>query len=196
MRLYPRKKGRRYGLTLTKAAKKRNYPPGIHGVKKFRRLSTFGLQLAEKQKAKILYNISEKQFRNYFDKAVKKQGDTSDNLLNLLESRLDNVIYRLGLAVNRVQARQLVSHGHFYVNGKKVNIPSYQVKVGDEITIREKSEKSKYFQEVLQNLKPDEVADWLNWDTEAKKGKVIKNPVDESLKKSIDTKMIIEFYSR
>jgi len=148
---------RRYGVKLCQTDKcpvvKRSYPPGVHGPKGARKLTEYGRQLAEKQKAKITYGLREKQFRNYFDKAFKKVGNTSEILFASLESRLDNVIYRLGLGKTRTQARQLVGHGHFAVNGKKVDIPSFQVKVGDVINIREKSRSAKIFTNLAESLK-------------------------------------------
>ena len=127
---------------------KRNYPPGFHGPKGRKRQTDYGLQLAEKQKVKKQYNILEKQLRLTLTKAEKRTGDAGKNLLRLLELRLDNAIYRLGFASSRVQARQLVNHGHFTVNGKKVNIPSYQVREGEVIQVKERSQKSKAFKEL------------------------------------------------
>ncbi len=197
MRLYPRKKARRYGLVLAKSHKTRNFPPGLHGPKlQKRRATSYGLQLAEKQRAKIIYNISERQFRNYVAKAVNIKGNTGEHFLRLLEHRLDNVIYRLGLALSRPQARQLVNHGHVVVNGKKVNIPSYQTKIGETVTIRGKSQKSPYFTNRKESMKMEMIPDWLNWDIASQTGKIVKDPVTEDVKKAVNAKMIIEFYSR
>ena len=154
------------------------------------------MQLAEKQRAKIIYNISERQFRNYFTKAVGIKGNTGEHFLRLLEHRLDNVIYRMGLALSRPQARQLVNHGHVLVNGKKVNIPSYQTKIGETIAIREKSQKSPYFVNRKESVKMENIPDWLNWDVKTQTGKIVKDPVSEDVKKAVNAKMIIEFYSR
>src|ERR1041385_1719315 len=143
------KASRRFGQALTTKAEKylakRNYRPGQHGQNP-QRVSEYGMQLREKQKAKAIYGIMEKQFRLYYQKASRKVGVTGDALLQMLEMRLDNAVFRLGFGITRAQARQLVSHGFFNVNGKKVNIPSYQLKVGDEIAVRSNKQKSKYMQ--------------------------------------------------
>ena len=174
---------------------RRNYPPGIHGAKKTRqRLTEYGHQLREKQKAKKIYGILERPFRNYCQKAIKQKGDTNEILGQLLEMRLDNVIYRLGLAKSRKAARQLVSHGFFLVNGKKVNIPSYQVKIKDEITIKPSKTKTKAFIDL--NLEKHEVPGWLHFDPKEMKAKIINRPKEEELEKSFNTRLIVEFYSR
>ena len=175
---------------------KRNYPPGLHGVKGKPRLTTYGIQLREKQQAKRMYGLLEKQFRKYYEMAIKKKGETGDNLLRLLELRFDNVVYKLGLVKSRNLARQLISHSHFIINNKKVNIPSYQVKIGDVIKLKEKSLKNSVFEEKVKNLKIEEMPDWLSWDTENLAAKVVKDPVDDKLRNIINTKIIIEFYSR
>lgn len=173
---------------------RRRYFPGVHGPKGgWNKQSSYGTQLREKQKAKRIYGILERQFRNYYEKAIRKQGDTGDNMLSMLESRLDNVVYRLGLAKTRPAARQLVGHGHIQVNGKKVSIPSAQVAVGDEIALKEKTASKPIFAEKLKvNDKAN--AGWLM--REGSKGKVVATPELADAKQSVDTRLIIEFYSR
>lgn len=175
---------------------KRNYPPGLHGVKGRGRQSNFGLQLREKQKAKRLYRLSESQFYNYFQKATRQQGETAENFLRLLELRLDNVIYRLGIGESRDQARQIVGHGFVLVNGRGVNIPSYQVKAGDEITIKETKLKRPAFQEKVKKLEKHDAPSWLSLDKSAVKAKVTALPAMPELKQSFQPQLIIEFYSR
>ena len=175
---------------------KRNYPPGFHGPKGRKRQSDYGLQLAEKQKVKKQYNILEKQLRLTMDQAQKTTGDAGKNLLRLLELRLDNAVYRLGFATSRVQARQLVNHGHFTVNGKKVNIPSYRVREGEVIQIKDRSQKSKAFKELSEKLKNQETPSWLNLNAKELSGKVLHEPKEGDLRLNIDTQMIIEYYSR
>ncbi|MFA6551432.1 MAG: 30S ribosomal protein S4 [Patescibacteria group bacterium] len=201
MKKYTHKMCRRLGVKLCQSAKcplaRRNYPPGIHGPKGRPRQTEYGMQLAEKQKAKVVYNILEKQFRLTFERAVKIPGDTGQNLLMLLETRLDNVIYRLGFADTRVQAKQLVSHGHFLVKGKKLNIPSYTVKTGDIISLRAHSLNNKYFKQILGKLKPNAIPGWLYFDFNKKEAKVLHLPQASDLAEELfDTKAIIEYYSR
>lgn len=169
-------------------------PPGQHGQKSLRkRLSDFGLQLREKQKVKRMYGILERQFRRYFQEAAKEKGDTGEALFRILETRLDNVIYRLGIAPSRAAARQLVGHGHVKVNEKKVDIPSFSVKEGDIISLREKSQKMAAVSESLK-LKEGSLPDWL--DRKGLVGKVKKLPTSEDLDLTIDQQLIIEYYSR
>lgn len=177
---------------------KRNYPPGFHGPKGRKRLSDFGTQLAEKQKAKKTYHLLEKQFRLTFESAKKKKGDLSENFIRSLEMRLDNVIYRLGYAVSRPQAREMISHGHFLVKDQKVNIPSFMVKAGDVIKIRNSSKNNKIFKDLPEKLKNQsaKIPGWLNLDSKAMEAKVLHQPGSEDLKTSINTKMVVEFYSR
>lgn len=175
---------------------RRGYPPGVHGPKGKIRLTGYGIQLREKQKTKHIYGILERQFRNYFEKAIKKTGDTSEFLLQLLEMRFDNVIYRLGFGKSRQQARQLVGHGLFSVNGKKVTIPSYQVKIGDVISVKENRAAKKVFQNLPQTLAKYEPPAWLALDAAKIEGKVIRKPTKDDIKTQFDLKMIIEFYSR
>lgn len=190
---------RKFGQALTPKAEKylakRNYRPGQHGQNP-QRVSEFGMQLREKQKAKAVYGILEKQFRRYYEKASKKGGVTGDALMQMLELRLDNVVFRLGFATTRPQARQLVNHGFFQVNGKKVNIPSYAVRVGDEIAVGETKKNSQYMKNlgpVLANAKP---AEWVSLDAKNLSGKVLSVPSRDQLDQSINTQLIVEHYSR
>lgn len=176
---------------------KRNFAPGVHGNKGFKRLTNYGKQLAEKQKAKRMYGLREKQFRNYFEKSFKKVGKTGELLFGMLENRLDNTIYRLGLAQSRSQARQVVGHGHIEVNGQKVDIPSYQVKVGDIISIKEKAMKSTFFENLKPGLEKKEViVPWLSLDKKELKGKVTGVPNLSDVALNIDWQSIVEFYSK
>ncbi len=175
---------------------KRNFPPGAHGIKGYPRLSGYGIQLREKQKAKKIYRILEAQFKNYFKKANKNKENTEEILLQLLEMRLDNVIYRAGFARSRDLARQLVSHNHFLVNNKKIDIPSYQLKVGDIISLSEKSKKSKIFANLKEQLKKTELVSWLSLDLDKLEIKITDKPKMEDAKKEFDPKLIVEFYSR
>ena len=159
-----------------------------------RKMSEYGLQLREKQRAKFIYGILEKQFRNTFEKASKKKGITGENLLIMLEERLDNVVYRLGLSTTRREARQLVVHRHFTVNGKIVNIPSYQVKPGDVIKVREKSQSSPKFKEIKEMQVG--VPAWLRIDREKLEGKVLADPTREEIDTPIEEHLIVELYSK
>ncbi|NPB05505.1 MAG: 30S ribosomal protein S4 [Aquificae bacterium] len=180
---------------------RRNFPPGQHGRKfgRRRRISEYGLRLMEKQKLKFLYGgIREGQFKRYFDEATKAKENTGEVFLQLLERRLDNVVYRLGFAKTRRQARQLVSHGHILVNGRKVTIPSYRVDVGDVIEVKPKSRNIQFIQENLENKDPRSVPPWLELDKQNFRGKVIDLPqnVQEYLEIPINLQYIIEFYSK
>lgn len=175
---------------------KRNYPPGAHGVKGAPRLSEYGRQLKEKQKAKRIYGIVEKQCRKYYVKAIGKKGNTGELFSRFLEKRFDNVIFRLGLASSRTQARQMVSHGFFKVNDKKVNIPSYEVKNGDIISIKKEKVSRKPFEKLDEKLKSKELPSWLSLDLAEMKGKVISDPRGDDLKMQFDPTLIVEFYSR
>lgn len=166
---------------------KRSYPPGPHGKGKFVKISEYGKQLREKQKAKRIYSLREKQFYNYFKKASKNREATGEVLLQLLESRLDNIIYKLGFAHSRSQARQMITHGNVKVNGKKLAIPSYLVKPKDIIELKDKSKL---------DLAKTNVLSWLKFDKKDSKGEVIKLPDGEELPHDIDSQLIVEFYSR
>ncbi|MHB8871748.1 MAG: 30S ribosomal protein S4 [Candidatus Doudnabacteria bacterium] len=193
------KKARSFGEAITakdaKVLMKRNYAPGQHGQSRGR-VSEYGTQLKEKQKAKWTYGILEKQFRNYFKEASKKRGITGDALLQILESRLDNIVYRLGFAETRAQARQLVSHGFFDVNGKKVNIPSYRTRVGEVIAFRESKKKSKYIEVLKQKLKNAKTQEWLELNSDQLSGKVLSTPNQDQIDSRINTQLIVELYSR
>ncbi|MBO8126496.1 MAG: 30S ribosomal protein S4 [Firmicutes bacterium] len=178
------------------AVERRSYAPGQHGQGRRGKPSEYGIQLREKQKLRRIYGVLEAQMRRYFDLAERRPGVTGENLLQLLERRLDNVVYRLGLAGSRAEARQLVRHGHFTVNGKKVNIPSYLVSVGDEIQLKESSKKSTRIQELLEELGARSVPEWLELDVENAKGRVLSLPTREQIDTPIEEHLIIEYYSR
>lgn len=175
---------------------KRPYPPGTHGPKGKQRQTDYGLQLQEKQKAKKSYGLTEKQFELTLNRAKKKTGDANENFLKLLETRLDNTIYRLGFASSHFEARQLVNHGHFLVNNKKVNIPSCNVKAGNVIKLKPSSRRLKIFTNIEEKLKKKELPSWLNLDLKELTAKVLHEPKPEDLKTNINFYMIIEFYSR
>lgn len=177
------------------AISRRAYAPGQHGQNK-KKLSEYGLQLREKQKARRFYGVLESQFRKYFEIANRKKGVTGENLLQLLESRLDNVVYRMGFGTTRAEARQLVTHGHFDVNGKRLNIPSYLVKVGDTISVREDSKKSPRFKEILEVTGSKVVPKWLEVDQENLKGKVVALPSREDIDLNVQEHLIVELYSK
>ncbi len=175
------------------AIEKRNFPPGQHGQGR-KKVSDYGLQLREKQKTKRFYGLQETQFRNLFDKAARKKGITGENLLILLETRLDNVVFRLGFASSRKEARQLVTHGHFTVNGKKVNIPSYEVKAGDVIKIKEKSTNSPKFKEIKDMAIT--VPSWMTVDVDKLEGKVVSMPTRGEIDTPVAEHLIVELYSK
>ncbi len=180
------------------AFEKRSYPPGLHGRQaQFRRKeSDYRMQLRAKQKARRVYGVFERQFRRYFRQAQMQKGLTGQNLLSILESRLDNVIYRLGLASSRAQARQLVTHGHFDVNGRKTNIPSFLVSIGDSIQVREGSSKNGYFKEAVASLDGSRVPDWLELDANTLLARVVNVPSREHVDATLDEQLIVEYYSR
>ena len=175
---------------------KRNYPPGFHGPKGKQRITDYGQQLSEKQKAKRQYNLLEKQFKLTFERALGQGGNTGHNFLKLLEMRFDNVIYRLGLARSRAEARQLINHGHFNVNGRKVNIPSYNTKTGDEIKIKSNKKDTKNFKGLAEKLKNVESPGWLNFDIKNLNAKVLHEPSKDSITPNFNMQMIIEYYSK
>ena len=174
--------------------KKRDVP-GPQSRKR-KQLSEHGVQLREKQKVKRFYGILEKQFRLYYHEATRLKGVAGDNLLRLLEIRLDNVVYRLGFGKSRAQARQFVSHGHIAVNGRKLTIPSYKVKVGDEITLTEQGKNIGNVKEIAETLKNEYIPEWLDLDVSNKKGKVVSLPLREHVEYPINEQLIIEHYSR
>ena len=171
---------------------RRNYAPGQHGQKRAK-LSEYGTQLREKQKTKSYYGVGEKQFRGYFEMASNKKGVTGENLLQILESRLDNVVYRLGFGTSRAQARQLVNHGQFEVNGQKVDIPSYLVKAGDVITVRENKKDNVTIKANVENARP--VPAWLELNNETLSGKVVRLASREDVDIAIEEHLIVEHYS-
>ncbi len=174
---------------------RRAYAPGQHGQGR-KKLSEYGLQLREKQKARRYYGVLESQFAKYFEMANKKSGVTGDNLLFILESRLDNVIYRLGFGTSRPESRQLVRHGHFTVNGKKVNIPSYLVKVGDVIAIKEESKSSEKIKSVIETTSSRVVPKWLDLDNNTLTGKVVAVPERDDIDLPLEEHLIVELYSK
>ncbi len=178
------------------ALTRRAYGPGQHGQKR-KKQSEYGMQLREKQKAKAFYGVLESQFRKYFEEAERSKEITGLKLLQILESRLDNVVYRLGLATSRAQARQLVRHGHFTVNGKKVNIPSYLTKVGDVIAVKEASKNEECFKQIVEtteNGRP--VPTWLEADLQNRNGKVVALPSRDEIDLSVQEHLIVELYSK
>jgi small subunit ribosomal protein S4 len=177
------------------AIKRRGYPPGQHGQRRPKH-SDYGVQLREKQKAKRIYGLLEKQFRNVFEKADRMKGKTGDNLLILLERRLDNVVYKLGFAVTRRESRQMVRHGHFLVGGRKVNIPSFLVRPGDGIELREKSRKNPSVNESLDAVVRKGIPPWLELDRENFRGAVKALPSRAEIREPIQEQLIVELYSK
>ena len=177
-----------------KVLAKKNYPPGQHGVNKRRKTSEYGTQLREKQKAKYTYGVLEKQFRNLFKKATRTKGVKGEVLLQLLEARLDNVVYRLGIAPTRAAARQLVLHRHITVDGQVVNIPSYSVTPGEFVAVREKSKSLEVIADSLAGFNHAKYP-WIEWDESAKGGKVLHTPQREDIPENIKEQLIVELYS-
>ena len=178
------------------ALERRPYPPGQHGQKRARRPSDYAVRLREKQRLRRIYGLNEKQFRNLFEEAAKKKGVTGTVFLHLLESRLDNVVYRLGIASSRRQARQLVRHGHITVNGRRVDIPSYRVKPGDVVAVHEKSKNLGVIQANVELAKGRKGVPWLEFDAEKLQGKFLRYPDREDLALPVNEQLVIEFYSR
>ena len=178
-----------------KVLSKKNYPPGQHGQNKRRKTSEYGTQLAEKQKAKYTYGVLERQVRNLFDKASRTKGITGVVLLQLLEARLDNVVYRLGIAPSRSAARQLVSHRHIVVDGKVVNIPSFSVKPGQIVGVREKSKSLENITDALAGFNHSKYP-WIEWDETSKSGKLLHLPEREDIPENIKEQLIVELYSK
>ncbi|MGC9049080.1 MAG: 30S ribosomal protein S4 [Patescibacteria group bacterium] len=177
---------------------KRKYPPGVHGPKGYLKLTEYGQQLREKQKLKRNYNISERQLKNYFNKAKRKIGNTEIDLMKMLEMRLDSVVFNVGFATSRLTVRQMINHGHILVNGRKVTIPSYQVKVGDVISLKQNSKLKKNVEESLifcaERRKMH--LDWLAFDEKKLEIKVVSQPEVDNLLKEFNIKLVVEFYSR
>ncbi|MGE5703107.1 MAG: 30S ribosomal protein S4 [Clostridia bacterium] len=190
------KLARRLGISLDGTGKdvKRNFPPGQHGHNNRRKMSEYGIQLQEKQKLRHMFGVNEKQFRRTFDQSAKMAGVHGENFMKLLESRLDNVVYRMGFASTRRQSRQLVNHGHFFVNGKKVNIPSYRVQPGDVISLREKSRNLQVVKEAIEsrNFLPN----YITFNDSALEGTFTRLPDREEMPQEINEKLIVEYYSR
>ena len=189
---------RRFGEPIfgpDKILAKRNFPPGQHGNNKRRKTSEYGVMLAEKQKAKYTYGVLERQFRNLFDHAARKNGITGVILLQSLESRLDNVVYRLGIAPTRAAARQLVSHKHIVLNGKVVNIPSCAVKPGEVVGVREKSKSLEVIEAALAGFNHSKYP-WIEWDESLKAGKFLHVPAREDIPENIKEQLIVELYSK
>ena len=176
------------------AIEKRNFPPGQHGKTRKQKLAGYGVQLREKQKVKRIYGVLEDQFRRYFEAADRTRGITGETLLQLLERRFDNVIYRLGLATSRPQARQLVRHGHFLINGKKVDIPSYSLRAGDVVTVKAASEKNATIVHAMEEVKGRGVPAWLTFDGAS--GKVMSLPTREQINLPVQEQLIVELYSK
>lgn len=197
------KVSRRLGIGVTEKGQrvlnKRPFPPGQHGPNARRRqVSDYGLQLMEKQKARYVYGVLERQFRRLFELASRQSGVTGERLLSLLERRLDNVVYRLGLANTRAQARQIVNHGHITVNGRKTNIPSFRVRVGTVIAVREESRKRNYFRNLVESgeLNRYRPPEWLRLNAAELSGEVVALPSREDAEQGINEQLIVEFYSR
>jgi small subunit ribosomal protein S4 len=193
---------RKFGENLFGVAKydkileKRKFPAGQHGKNMRRKLSDYGVHLREKQKLRLTYCLLEKQFRNYYFKAEKMAGVTGENLMQMLERRMDNVVYRMGFAVTRMQARQFVTHGHFLVNGKKVDIPSLLVKPGDIVEIREKSRSNSMINECMERTAATSPYSWLTIDKENKRGQFLAIPAATEIPTNVDIRLIVEFYSK
>jgi small subunit ribosomal protein S4 len=178
------------------AIEKRNFPPGQHGKTRKAKLAGYGLQLREKQKVKRIYGVLEDQFRRYFEAAERTRGITGETLLQLLERRLDNVVYRLGLATSRPQARQFVRHGHFLVNGKKVDIPSYSVKPGDVVAVLGRTQKNPTVEHAIEEVKGRGIPGWLTFDAATISGRIMSVPTREQINLPVQEQLIVELYSK
>jgi small subunit ribosomal protein S4 len=178
------------------AIEKRNFPPGQHGKSRRAKLAGYGVQLREKQKVKRIYGVLEDQFRLYFESAERQRGITGETLLQLLERRLDNVVYRLGLATSRAQARQLVRHGHFTVNQRKVDVPSYSLKAGDVLGVRAASQKAAVFVHAMEEVKGRGIPEWLLFDGDQMTGRVVSLPTREQINLPVQEQLIVELYSK
>jgi small subunit ribosomal protein S4 len=190
---------RRFGLPIfgpTKYLERRNYGPGVHGPKSRRKSTDYGLGLIEKQKLKYFYGLLERQFRGVYEKALKRRGVTGEQMLQILETRLDNVVYHLGFAITRAAARQMVSHGHVKVNGRKVNIPSYALKVNDTVEVRESNVSRQLATKNLELSTSKVVPGWLSINKEAFKGAVMRIPTRDEIQPIANEQAVVEFYSR
>ena len=174
---------------------RRSNPPGMTIMRR-RKVSEFGLQLREKQKVRKSYSVLERQFRNYFEKAEKRQGMTGENLLRLLEMRLDNVIYRMGFARSRAEARQLVNHGHFSVNGRPTDVPSYGTRVGDVVEVRESRRGREFFKIAPETIKSSQIPEWVSVDATRLRGEVLAEPSREQMPPEFNEQLVVEYYSR
>lgn len=190
---------RRYGVALfgpSKALERKNYPPGIHGPKARRKTSDYGIALGEKQKLRLQYGMMEKQFRQFFERAKQKRGVTGETLLQMLECRLDNIVYRAGFATTRRGARQLVSHGHVMINGRKVDISSYQVKANDVIEVKDKASSRQLANKNVAANAMVNAPDWMTVDKEKFKAVINRIPSREDIQVNVNEQLIVEFYSR
>jgi len=178
------------------AIEKRNFAPGQHGKTRKQKLAGYGVQLREKQKVKRIYGVLEDQFRRYFETADRTRGITGETLLQLLERRFDNVVYRLGLATSRAQARQLVRHGHFLINGKKVDIPSYSLRAGDLVAVRASSQKNPTIAHAIEEVKGRGIPGWLTFDAGEQAGKILSLPTREQINLPVQEQLIVELYSK
>lgn len=183
-------------LTPKCGIERRASPPGDHGAARRRRVSEHGVQLREKKRARAIYGVLERQFSKYFDEAAKKPGVTGQYLLQLLERRLDNVVFRLGLADSRPQARQVINHGHVTVNGRKVDVASFKVNVGDKISFKERSKNTEYYKQLIQDLSRRPMPRWLSLDPQAITGSVTALPEPSDMDLKVDERLIVEFYAR
>ena len=174
---------------------RRSTPPGMNTQRR-RKVSEFGIQLREKQKVRKTYSVLERQFRNYFEKAEQRKGMTGENLLRMLEMRLDNVVYRMGLARSRAEARQLVTHGHFTVNGRPTNIPSYGTKTGDRVEVRESRRGREYFKTAAETVKAAQIPEWVSVDAAKLSGSILSEPAREQMPMEFNEQLVVEFYSR
>ena len=190
---------RRFGIPMfgpTKYLERRNYPPGVHGPKSRRKLTEYGMGLVEKQKLRYYYGLMEKQFRGVYQKALKRRGVTGEQMLQILETRLDNVVYHLGLATTRASARQMVAHGHIRVNGRKVSIPSYALRVNDIIDVKDNTVSRQLATKNLELSTSRSVPDWLYLTKDAFKGVVMRVPTREEINPIANEQAVVEFYSR
>lgn len=178
------------------AVERRSFGPGAHGQRRGRKPSDYAMQLREKQKVRWTYGIMEKQFRKHFEEAESRPGVTGENLLQILESRMDNIVYRLGFADSRSEARQLVRHGHFTVNGRNTNIPSFNVRPGDVVSVREQSKDTEYFKTVAEILEKRAVPEWLSLDPKSMTGRMVRLPSRDEVGQGLNEALIVEFYSR
>lgn len=190
---------RRFGIPLfgpTKYLERRNYPPGVHGPKSRRKLTDYGMGLVEKQKLRYYYGLLERQFRGVYEKALKRRGVTGEQMLQILETRLDNVVYHLGFGTTRAAARQMVSHGHLQVNGRKVNVPSYALRVNDVVTVKNTTVSRQMATKAMELSTSRSVPDWLSLNKEEFKGTIMRIPTRDEINPIANEQAVVEFYSR